>query len=408
MAQNVTISTDKGYLRLQFPSSLSRIFYGKRQFYKALGRTDSKQNRQWAEASAAKIQADLDHPDNLFDPSLKKYLGAIAELAINSHLQPPTLESVWLEFVEYKFGIGQIAETTYRTRYKRTFSNWLKPYYKEHLSERLAEKIVIDLLNKPVNAVNLKKLVSALEDACDRAIRQEKLAKNYFAQLAQTIKIPKKSLQLLEEEDYKAFTKEERDLIVQSFYLSDKKSERHIGDLVAFLFLTGCRLGEAFALKFDDLKPDWIVFDESYSSETKITKSTKTETIRIFRTKGYKKLQRLMGHLIKNKRPEQEYVFVTQSGKQYDRSKLSALWLGKDKSKNDTYYYCPGVIRRLVREGKLGQYLKPSATRHTFITIQANSGGTDLKLLADSVGNSVDTIYNHYLGINKDATLADI
>jgi len=101
------------------------------------------------------------------------------------------------------------------------------------------------------------------------------------------------------------------------------------------------------------------------------------------------------------------YVFTTIQGKQYDRYKLSALWLGIDKSKNGVEYYYPGVVTRLIEEGKIAQYLKPSATRHTFITIQAHNG-TDLKLLADSVGNSVDIIYNHYLGVNKDATIADI
>jgi integrase len=407
MAQ-VKISTDKGCLRVRIPSAISKIHYGKKEFYKALGRTDSEKNRQWAEAIALKIQADIDHPDNLFDPSLQKYLGVkVATRSINSQLSPPALKDIWLEFVEYKYRIGQIGETTYRTRYKRTFSNWLEPYYKEPLSSQLAEKIVIDLIAKQVYAVNLKKLISALEDACDRAIAQGKLAQNYFAGLTKTIRTPKKSLQLQEEEDYKAFSKQERDAIVQAFYLSDRKAERHIGDLVAFLFLTGCRLGEAFALKFDDLKPDWIVFDESYSSECRILKSTKTDTIRIFKTQGYRKLQKLIAHLIKNRQPKQEFVFVTQSGKQYDRAKLSGLWIGKDKGKNGKDYYSLGVVARLAKEGIIFQYLKPSATRHTFITLQANSG-VDLKLLADSVGNSIDVIYNHYLGVDKNAVLMDI
>ncbi|NJM86929.1 MAG: DUF3596 domain-containing protein [Hydrococcus sp. RU_2_2] len=84
MARNVTISTDKGYLRLQFPSALSRAVYGKRQFYKALGRSDTKQNRQWAEAIAAKIQADIDRPDDLFDPTLNFNFKPIKNLWINS------------------------------------------------------------------------------------------------------------------------------------------------------------------------------------------------------------------------------------------------------------------------------------------------------------------------------------
>ena len=93
-------------------------------------------------------------------------------------------------------------------------------------------------------------------------------------------------------------------------------------------------------------------------------------------------------------------VLTTLGGKQYNRLNLSALWLGLDKSKNGNQYYYPGVVTRLVQNGEISQYLKPSATRHNFIAIQAHAG-VDLKLLADSVGNSVDVIYDHYLGLTS-------
>lgn len=279
-SSQVKVSTDKGYLRLQFSCSLSRAFYGRRQFFRPLGRRDTEQNRQWAEAIALRIQADLDHPDKLFDPSLDKYLGiAVEDYNWTPPSQSLTLGELWQEYIEYKYRLGKIAETTYRTRYKRTFSNWLKPYYQKKLSFDLAEQIVKELLEKQVNKVNLKKLLSALKEACDRAIGQGKITRNYFTSLIENIRLSKKSNQLQEEEDYKAFTKEERNAIVEAFSLSDKQSERQIADLIAFLFLTGCRLGEAFALKFEDLKQNYIVFDESYSSETGVTKSTKTDTV---------------------------------------------------------------------------------------------------------------------------------
>jgi integrase len=70
----VRVANDKGYLRLQFSTALSKTFYGKYQFFKGLKRKDTETNRQWAEAIAARIQADIDHPDRLFDPTLAKYL----------------------------------------------------------------------------------------------------------------------------------------------------------------------------------------------------------------------------------------------------------------------------------------------------------------------------------------------
>ena len=102
-----------------------------------------------------------------------------------------------------------------------------------------------------------------------------------------------------------------------------------------------------------------------------------------------------------------DYVFTTFKGKQYNRFNLSGLWLGLDKSKKGNKYYYPGVVTRLVQDGEVNQYLKPSATRHTFITIQAHAG-VDLKLLADSASNSVDVIYDRYLGVNEDAAFFDI
>lgn len=407
----VKVSADKGYLRLQFPSVLSRQFYGKRQFFKGLGRKDTEKNRDWAERIASRIQADIDHPDcaNLFDPTLAKYF----EVKVNKILLHPVnsnslkLREVWLEFVEYKRKTGLISETTYQTRYNRTFANWLAPYLDQPLSYELAEKVLFELLESGVNKANLKKLISALKEACDRSLSYGSINRNFFANLGERIKTSKRSKQLIEEEDYRAFSLQERDTIIATFQQSDRQSEKRIAALVEFLFLTGCRLGEAFALKWSDIKADWVVFDESYSSETKITKSTKTDTIRIFRSKGYSRLNQLINSLRVRTSKSSDYVFTTLTGKQYDRFKLSALWLGIDKSKNGVEYYYPGVVTRLAKADQISHYLKPSATRHTFITLQAHSG-TDLKLLADSVGNSVDIIYNHYLGVNKDATIADL
>ncbi|MGF1481248.1 MAG: tyrosine-type recombinase/integrase [Cyanophyceae cyanobacterium] len=403
------MTQNNGYLRLQFNSGLSRQVYNKRQFYKGLGKLDTSENRKWAGRIAARIEADLLHPDaeNLFDPTLKKYLGVGIEIAAAADSQSILLEELWTDYCDYKLKTGQICETTYKTIYSRSYSNWLTPYLKETISSELAERIVFELLSKNVHRGNLKKLISALKSASDRAIAQGKLSQNYFVGLADNIKTIKKSQQLADEEDFRAFSKDERDLIIDTFIASDRASERHIAPLIGFLFLTGCRVGEAFALRWSNIKTDWIIFEESYSSETKITKSTKTNTVRIFRTRGYSRLRSLLAVLGKKTHGPNDFVFTTITGKQYSRHKLSAAWIGYDNRKHGKGSYYPGVVARLVQQGKLAQYLKPSATRHTFISLQAHSG-TDLKLLADSVGNSVDVIYNHYLGVNREATIANV
>ena len=161
-SNRVKISTDKDYLRLQFPSALSKQLYGKRQFFKSLGRQDTAENRKWAESLAARIQADIDHPDveTLFDPSLKKHLRIKVENVI---LHPTSttikLQELWTEFCNYKYKTGKIFETTYKTKYTRTFSNWLRPYFEEYISQELAEKIVFDLQKQGVNKTNLRKMI---------------------------------------------------------------------------------------------------------------------------------------------------------------------------------------------------------------------------------------------------------
>ncbi|WP_013324533.1 tyrosine-type recombinase/integrase [Gloeothece verrucosa] len=418
--QDIRIQADKGSLRLQFSSRLSRKFYNKPQFYKAVGRSDSPDNRKWLEGICQRIQADLDHPDaeNLFDPTLEKYLGIKVTpkiVSLSTAIANPTLGELWDDFCSWKLSTKQICQTTYQNRYRRTYLHWLSPWLESEISSEMVNNMIFDLMRADNYQPNLKKLFNALVYMGDRAVRREKLSKNFFNQTKDVIvKPPKKSSQLSEAEDYRAFAKEERDVIISSFRSSSRSLERQIADLVEFLFLTGCRLGEAFALKWNDIKKDWIVFDESWSTESRLLKTTKTDTTRIFKTKGYSKLLFLLEKVEAQSQTtaSKGFVFTTPKGKHFDRLMLNEAWNGKNKGKRDdkdlgeTRYY-PGVVTRLADEGKISQYLKPSSTRHTFITLQAQSG-VDLKLLADSCGNSVDVIYNHYLGVNKDAVLLNL
>jgi integrase len=159
--------TDKGILRLQFSRKLSREAYGKNQFYKSLGRSDTPENRRWAENIARHIQQDIDHPDNLFDLTLEKYLGIKINLASSPLIETKTeltIGELWLEFSEYKLKTEQIHQTTYKAAYMRMYLNWLKPYFNCHLSRELAEQIVFELSQTAYKG-NLKKLLGILAEA---------------------------------------------------------------------------------------------------------------------------------------------------------------------------------------------------------------------------------------------------
>jgi integrase len=181
-----------------------------------------------------------------------------------------------------------------------------------------------------------------------------------------------------------------------------------MADLVEFLFLTGCRHGEAFALKWKHIKLDtgWIIFKESYDTATGITKGTKTDVDRLFKMQGMTRLINLTKRLYGDGQNPDDLVFKAKSGNQTNRNILRGAWQRHEMSRNGRKYTYLGAVAELAEQGKI-QYLKPYSTRHTFISIQANNGA-DLKLLADSCGNSVDVIIEHYLDANRNVTLKDI
>lgn len=392
--KDVKVTSDKNVLRLQFSSNFSRQIWQRRQFFKSLGKKDTPDNREWALRIALNIQYDFNHDE--LDPTLEKYLG---DRQSTKPKYGVTLGELWDDFALYKLNIGQIHQTTYNARYNRTFKNWIKPWLDEIPCDRLVDKMASDLIQGENYKPNLKKLFFALVEMGERATKLGKIENNYFDSLgdiAKNIKHGKKSHQLSAIQDYKAFTTDERDLIIKNFYESQLYTERRLAELVEFLFLTGCREGEAFALKWNDIKDDYIIFDESYSTESKLEKSTKTNTTRIFRITGYTRLLNLLVRLKNDKNKPADHVFMI-AGKPINRHHLNRSWHGKHH--NQTFY--PGIVKSLELEGKL-EYLKPSATRHTFISIQVRAG-IDIKLIADSVGNSPQTIFKHYLGSDSNS-----
>lgn len=408
---DIRVASDKGSLRLQFSTRISQKFYHKRQAYKGLGRRDTPENQQWANRIAARIQADIDNPDgSFFDPTLAKYLDIIplATVPQLQNLEPiPKLGELWHEFVNWKLQTKQIEQTTYKKNFV-VYNNLIQNFLESELNLDNAKKLIQHLLAKQSNQQQIKKLFGLLSNMCQRAIRNQQLTSDYFQEIKKTYIIPKKPQQLLEVEDYRAYNIQERDLIIESFRNSERDSIRHSADLIEFLFLTGCRHGEVFALKWKHIKLEnnWIIFKESFDSTTGITKTAKNNIDRMFKIQGMSKLINLVKRLYGSGKKEDELVFRTISGKQYSSNTLTDIWTGNTVEVKGKVYHYPGVVKKLAQENKL-EYLKPYSTRHTFISIQANNG-VDLKLLANSCGNSVENIIKNYLHFDQNAMLKDI
>lgn len=443
----VKVQSDKGSLRLQFSTRYNPIFNGKRK-YQPLGMKDTPENRQKAEAIAYRVENDLLHPDwqQLFDPTFAKY-GLKAQYAALQLAATPVTEieltvgAMWEEYLLWKK--TTIEETTYQKSFGGSFTNLIKGLvwskktrtftdsgnglFNTHLSSADVDKWFDESV---ASQRNKQDTLAALSEAFTRLQSQEKtkLTKNPFALINKVENKTDKYKSTVDvdgterewwdvpdsesdsdERDRRCFSKADRDTIIDAFYNHKNAASRKLAPLVEFRFLTGCRSGEAFALRWRDCfrgkEQNNIVFSRSYEGSSRITKSTKNDDVRIF--KMYPKLSELLLRIKPDNAQPNDLVFTKLNGKSWDSNEVAPKWYGTTQIRNEIKYYHPGVVTQLVSDGLIDGYLPFYNCRHTFISLQAHAG-TDLYLLATACGNSVEVIQKHYLGINPDATFSII
>jgi len=460
-ACDVKIYSDKGSLALRFPvrhNPLWEILDGKSLNGKpkclGIGKygfsADNPDDRKRANAIASQIESDLDHPewDKLFDRTLAKYgLGGGKYAKLADIIQLPgtvqslpeiTVGAMWEEYLLWKQ--TTIEETTFSKAY-RQFTNIVYGQIYQHKSRLLTQSdyplATVCLDNKQgietaLNAIVSKaktKCLTALNEAFEHAktkgLLVNQITTNPF--VLDKFSVPVVTTQQkyadkvvngvtvewheVEDEktlenDRRAFTKVERDIIIKAFYESNKKTRVELAPLVEFLFLTGCRPSEAYALTWRDIDFDRgvIKITKSVGASTRSLKDTKTGESRLF---YFPENCRLKGLLLEIKGDNIEgLVFPNKQGKYFDSYFLGKMWRDRVskqtlKSGEQVEYFYPGVVPQLVRDGVISGYLPAYHTRHTYITLtaQANSHNTDALLhIASSCGNSVDVILRHYLG----------
>ncbi|WP_377478885.1 MAG: hypothetical protein P2A85_09110 [Microcoleus anatoxicus] len=464
-ACDIAVYADKGSLALRFPkrhNPLWEALDGKslKGKPKCLGigkygfSADEPDDWKRAAKIAALIESDLDHPEweKLFDPTLAKYGlggGKYAKLAevlqLPGTVQPEpeiTVGEMWEAYLEWKK--DWIEPTTFELNYKIVFSNTIKGLVWNNslrvhstfsggtIWDMSIDKIDLKpFWDSPICTTTKQKALRALSEAFCRmqSIGETSLMVNPFSSIDTAKRTVDKYQSTVntkgeiqewwqsdnsddsnpEESDRRAYSSIERDIIIQSFYSSDKNASVVIAPLIEFLFLTGCRSGEAFAIRWQDIfigrDKNYIRFSKSYNGRLKNTQVTKTGEVRLF--KIYPRLNSLLMRIKPVDTKGTDLVFVNTQGASYNSGSLDANWREYGGRKNGKMYRYPGVVTQLVEQGAIGCYLSPYHTRHTFITLQAQSG-TDLLLLATACGNSVEVIQRHYLGIDTDVNLADI
>lgn len=468
-ACDVKIYSDKGSLALRFPlrhNAFWEALDGKslKGKPKCLGigkygfSADEPDDWKRATQIAIAMESDLDHPewDKLFDHTLAKYGlggGKYAKLATITQLPgtvpalpETTVGEMWEDYLEWKQ--SQLEPSTYKTKFLKVYTNALKGLvwdkkttthtnagngvWEVPLTLDVAEKV----LSIPLCSTNKHSLLLALNEAFIRATQLDKYnlpSVNPFFELWKIAKPDTRdkyksqisdSGELIEwwqvqdanedesENDRRAFTKVERDIIIKAFYESDKDYERRIAPLIEFLFLTGCRPGEAFALRWQDImfERGVIRFSKSYTASTKSVQCTKTKTVRMFYL--YPRLTEFLTRIKPTSFESLDLVFQNKKGKSFNSNLHGQAWLGYSTGElNGKRYHYSGVVTRLVEQGAISGYLPPYHARHTYITLTAHANRKNtsaLMLLAHACGNSVEVILAHYLGVDKDIRLTQV
>jgi integrase len=412
MAGTVKVGSDKGCLRLQFPSVVSQKVWGTRQKYLALGLSNTPENIAIAQQLASKAQLDL-LADNL-DKSLERYKPfSLKKASEQIKGKNPELIELYTEFIEtvIKPSVDQI---TYR-RYKVTFLNKIKLCSSADIvadSTKIFDTLKIATTPQEVRLI-LDTLYNLLE-WCKRRGIVERDTYNPYRDYKQDA--PGKSKQvkpkhiieqnLVEDDDFRGYSPEEAEHIVKALELRGRT--KNLYSLFGlFLFLTGCRPSEATGLQWQDINEDCSVinFRRVFCRTTKEEKGLKTRRFGKEKRKFPcgKRLQALLKELRENQdnlNPKSK-VFVTKEGKPINWDSFYKIWSGL----HDNYSDRDGVIEALAREGKVRFYLKPYATRHSFITWQLASGMTPTNV-AKLVGNSPEMIYKHYVSADENISLA--
>jgi integrase len=331
---------------------------GHRQTYRSLGRKDTSENRVYANAIASRINADLQHPEMLFDTSLEKYLGVKTSQPDSEELVL-TIGEMW-ELYTNDHLKGKKKSTT--QNYEKAYKATLTPFWNYPVNQQTANVIRQVFLEK--GGETRRRVLQALNRACNWAVKQEKivLKGNPFEGISKEIK-PQKRVSLITgvPPKYVAYSQEETQIILKA--IQQDKFASFYYNCIRFLFSTGCRTGEALALQWKDI--DFIrrevYFTKSYDERWGITKRSKNN-----KTRAFPMNNNLFDWLDSIKPQAQEPNDVCFPGYKSHHIKHARLWSVWGQNANEKNQV-KGVVFRLAREGLIFDYLPLYNTRHTFI-----------------------------------------
>jgi integrase len=381
----ISVDPRSGKLLLRF-----RVKGFPKQFQISTGLKDTKRNREIVRSKRDAIATDISL--GRFDPTLESYqfrASAIAPAALVPQSEYRyNLQELWDRFTDFKS--TQLEETTIRGTYAK-FARYIRKLPTKELTDAPQ---IRDWLLGNISLYMAWDNLNYYRSCCDWAVNSGLINNNPFSSLV--VSKPKKKS--TDADDNRAFTLEQRDIIIQAF--ENHPTYSHYAPLVKFMFWTGCRTGEAFALTWGDISPDCCQISISKSRNLHgILKGTKNGKKRVFFTSPNSKLQKLLLEIRPQSPNPNQIIFLTKLGNRMTSYTLNDFWKGWASSHNGKKYSSLGVVSKLVDGGKLPYYLKPYASRHTFATWAISSGISPDKV-ALWIGDDVETVLKHYLHPN--------
>ena len=357
-----SVESFQGRLRIRF-----RINGEQKAF--SLGLADNPENRVKGESIACQMHLDMSS-DN-FDSTLGKYkphthLAVVEAIKLKAALN---LAQLWEKYSEHKK--PQVSPSTYAKDFTK---------HRNHIN-RLPSKSLEDaelirdylLTNLTPNAA--KRVLTQLKACCNWAVAEKLVSNNPFIEMK--IKTP---LNLSEDSDVNPFTKEERDLIIETFAASRYYS--HYTNFVSFLFFTGCRPSEAIALQWKHIENGVIKFKQSVviSENGLVLKDgLKNQRKRDFPIAS--DVQSILDNTRTERINPENFIFTSPKGKFIDQ-----------------HNFANRAWKAVLEECKV-TYRKAYQTRHTFISlcVEAHINST---AIGRWTGTSSKMIDNHYGATN--------
>ncbi|KYC40717.1 hypothetical protein WA1_24050 [Scytonema hofmannii PCC 7110] len=321
--------------------------YKGEKFYLSPGLSESKVNAIAVEKLANQIKLDIIFEN--FDETLKKYKPEKTVEKVNKAKKELDIDSR----LENYFTVRGIKSKGTKDVYLAVVKRYKSFFYgKKEPNLTDLQKFLEHLKNEGLSLVTIKSYLIKLAAVFDNT---------------EPWKIIKKQIKPNPVQP-KPFTKEEVFSIIEN-------CPEHYRNFVKFLFYSGCRIGEAINLKWENVTEDfssvWILADKTKKARKLILTEELKAVIRDSKDKAKSNI----------------YVFTAKTRKSEQVSRK---------------YFCDYIWKPLLIKLNIS-YRKPYYTRATMISHSLEAGLSPLKL-AKITGHSQSTMWNHYyadLGIEN-------